>query len=54
MDSSSKFAVEDCLDSSRDWLESELIEPLALSWAGYVKAQNDLLDAIKAKVEKLK
>ena len=54
MDHSSKFAIEDCLKSSRDWVESDIIEPLAVVWAGYVKAQNALLDAIEGELKKLR
>jgi hypothetical protein len=54
MDHASKFGIEDCLKSSRDFLESDIIQAVALAWASYVKAQNELLAAIKAELEKLR
>jgi len=54
MDHSSKFGIEDCLKSTRGSMEEEMIESIALAWAGYVKAQNELLNAIDAKIKEFK
>lgn len=54
VDHASKFGIEDCLKATRDDYETEIIEPLAKSWAEYVKAQNELLGAIKKTLKALK
>ncbi len=54
MDHASKFGIEDCLKASRDYVESEIIEEIALAWATYVKAQNELLTAINSELEQFK
>ncbi|MCP4606759.1 MAG: hypothetical protein GY847_40675 [Proteobacteria bacterium] len=54
MDHASKFGIEDCLKKSRDSMESEMIEGVALAWANYVKAQNSLLSTIDSKLKELR
>ncbi len=53
-DETSKLGIETCLKKSRPYFESEVIGKLGKPWAEYVKAQNALLDAVDANLEKLK
>ena len=53
-DTKSVFGIKDCLKRGRAAMESEVIEKIALAWAGYVKAQNALLDAVEAKLKELR
>jgi hypothetical protein len=54
MDHASKFGIEDCLKSSRDFIDTEMTEKIAVAWANYVKAQNDFLDSIDSKLEEIR
>lgn len=53
-DTTSKLGIDTCIKRSRPYFESEAISKLAKPWADYVKAQNALLDAIDANLEKFK
>jgi hypothetical protein len=53
-DTTSKLGIDTCLKKSRSYFESETIGKLGIPWAEYVKAQNALLDAVEANLEKLK
>ena len=53
-DTTSKMGIDTCLKKSRSYFESEAIGKLGRPWAEYVKAQNALLDAVDANLEKLK
>lgn len=54
MDHNSKFGIEDCLETTRDDVESAIIERVAKAWAGYVSAQNSLLSAIDSALKELR
>ncbi len=51
-DTKSVFGIETCLKDSREVFESQIIEKVARAWADYVKAQNALIEGIKAKLGK--
>lgn len=52
-DTTSKFGIDTCLKKSKEYFEADAFAKLAVPWMEYIKAQNELLDAIDSKVKSL-
>jgi hypothetical protein len=50
-DTKSVFGITTCLRECREAAEGELIESIAVPWAGYLKAKNALIQATKEKLK---
>ena len=53
MDTTSKLGIETCIKRTKTEFESDEIQKLASPWLEYIKAQNNLLDKIEAKLKEL-